>query len=293
MIDRWEMRLEMEQKLRIETGSNDCEILPYPVERRLISDSGRLAARKHIIRCLLEADVTRMRRAIRENETKTGGALSVTAYLIACLGKAVESNRQVQGYRDLRGRLIVFRDVDVMTYIETDINGHKVPLGHVIRAANQKKWREINDEIRAVQRDFRSAPNIDRWRFLRWFFFIPSSLRDLVYRIINRSPRTWKKYSGTVSLTAVGMFARGGGWGIGYISHSMGVTVGGISERPVVREGQIVIRECVDLTLEFDHDIIDGAPAARFVNELKDLIESGPILKEDSAKADLRTGGLR
>jgi hypothetical protein len=51
--------------------------------------------------------------------------------------------------------------------------------------------------------------------------------------------------------------------------------VGGIGEKPGVVDGQIVIRDCLSLTLSFDHDIIDGAPAARFTQRLKELIESG------------------
>jgi pyruvate/2-oxoglutarate dehydrogenase complex dihydrolipoamide acyltransferase (E2) component len=39
--------------------------------------------------------------------------------------------------------------------------------------------------------------------------------------------------------------------------------------------GQIAIRDYLSLTISFDHEIIDGAPAARFTQRLKDLIESG------------------
>ena len=38
---------------------------------------------------------------------------------------------------------------------------------------------------------------------------------------------------------------------------------------------RIEIREYLSLTVSFDHDIIDGAPAARFTERFKDLIESG------------------
>jgi pyruvate/2-oxoglutarate dehydrogenase complex dihydrolipoamide acyltransferase (E2) component len=53
------------------------------------------------------------------------------------------------------------------------------------------------------------------------------------------------------------------------------VTVGGIGEKPGVVNGHIAIRDYLSLTISFDHDIIDGAPAARFTQRLKDLIESG------------------
>jgi len=44
--------------------------------------------------------------------------------------------------------------------------------------------------------------------------------------------------------------------------------VGRVQEKPVVRDGQIVIRKILPLTLAFDHRIADGADAARFVTEM-------------------------
>jgi pyruvate/2-oxoglutarate dehydrogenase complex dihydrolipoamide acyltransferase (E2) component len=51
--------------------------------------------------------------------------------------------------------------------------------------------------------------------------------------------------------------------------------VGGISWKPAVVEGRIEPREMLDLTVTYDHDVIDGAPAARFTRRLVELIESG------------------
>ncbi|NOZ01530.1 MAG: 2-oxo acid dehydrogenase subunit E2, partial [Deltaproteobacteria bacterium] len=44
--------------------------------------------------------------------------------------------------------------------------------------------------------------------------------------------------------------------------------MGQVQEKPVVREGQIVAREILPLTLAFDHRVADGADAARFVSEM-------------------------
>jgi pyruvate dehydrogenase E2 component (dihydrolipoamide acetyltransferase) len=44
--------------------------------------------------------------------------------------------------------------------------------------------------------------------------------------------------------------------------------MGRVQEKPVVRDGQIVIRKILPLTLAFDHRVADGADAARFVAEL-------------------------
>jgi pyruvate/2-oxoglutarate dehydrogenase complex dihydrolipoamide acyltransferase (E2) component len=90
-----------------------------------------------------------------------------------------------------------------------------------------------------------------------------------------RSPRVWKKYRGTVGLTTVGMFGNGAGWGIPLASHSLWITVGGIGEKPCVVDGQIAMQDYLSLTISIDHDMIDGAPAARLTQRLKELIESG------------------
>ncbi len=55
------------------------------------------------------------------------------------------------------------------------------------------------------------------------------------------------------------------------------MAVGAIIEKPVVKEGQIVIGNTMKVTLSSDHRIIDGAVAARFLQDLKRLMEN-PVL---------------
>jgi pyruvate/2-oxoglutarate dehydrogenase complex dihydrolipoamide acyltransferase (E2) component len=88
-----------------------------------------------------------------------------------------------------------------------------------------------------------------------------------------------KKYGGTV-----GMFGRGLGWAIPFNDHTLDITLGGIAAKPSVMDGQLATREYLCMTLSFDHTIIDGAPAARFTQRLKDLIESGYGLSESEAE---------
>lgn len=47
-----------------------------------------------------------------------------------------------------------------------------------------------------------------------------------------------------------------------------------IAEKPVVVDGQIAIRSMMNLCLSFDHRVMDGAPAAQFVQRVKELLES-------------------
>jgi pyruvate/2-oxoglutarate dehydrogenase complex dihydrolipoamide acyltransferase (E2) component len=89
-----------------------------------------------------------------------------------------------------------------------------------------------------------------------------------------------KKNGGTVMLTNVGLFGNGGGWGIPIASHTLNITVGGIVNRPLLAPGGLEEREHLCLTVSFDHDIIDGAPAARFLQRFKEIIEEGEALKK-------------
>jgi 2-oxoisovalerate dehydrogenase E2 component (dihydrolipoyl transacylase) len=52
----------------------------------------------------------------------------------------------------------------------------------------------------------------------------------------------------------------------------------GIQERPVVRNGQIVIRHMMYLSISFDHRVVDGAIAAHFVKEVADYLASPALM---------------
>lgn len=61
------------------------------------------------------------------------------------------------------------------------------------------------------------------------------------------------------------------------------LVVGGTAPKLAEVDGRIVSLQVLSLTIIFDHDIIDGAPAARFTRRLVELIESGYGLDEDQA----------
>lgn len=120
---------------------------------------------------------------------------------------------------------------------------------------------------------FRSA------MLLPWSF--SNLAKALLAMAVRRNPAILFSMGGTVALTSVGMFGGSrSGWGLTPTGSSLGLVVGGIAWKPAVIEGRIEPREILNLTLVFDHDVIDGAPAARFARRLVDLIESGYGLDE-------------
>lgn len=242
----------------------------------------RLTEHKHIIHGLIEADVTAARQYIRDAEARTGQQLSFTAFIIACLGKAVSEDKFVQAYRLGRRKLIVFDDVDVTTMVERSLNGEKTVLSHVVRAADKKPYVEINREIWDAQQ--RPAENVlsPKLKILYEIVLrLPWFIQKFIWDVLMSDPRRGVKFGGTVAVTAVGMFGDGGGWGIPLIPNTLTVTLGGIALKPGIVDGRIEPREYLSLTLSFDHDIVDGAPAARFASRFKHYVECGYGLVEE------------
>lgn len=247
-------------------------VVPFPSSRRLITDVGWMARNKPTIRGLLEIDVTRPRQLIREYREKTGEKLSFTAYLTACAGRAVDTNKYLHAYRDWRGRLVLFDEVDIAIMIEVEKDGKRFPVGHIVRTANEKSFREIHEEIRQAQAKPMGDQEVKRLNAIN---MVPGFIRRFLLRFLDRSPQLIKRYKGTVVLSSVGMFGSGGGWGISLPSHTLGITVGGIEEKPRIIEGRIEAREYLQVTLDFDHNIVDGAPATRFSRRFRELVASG------------------
>ena len=102
----------------------------------------------------------------------------------------------------------------------------------------------------------------------------PKFIRNIFLCKYKRNPHLRKKMAGTVSITSIGMFGKKLGWGIPIIYHTLVITVGGIGEKPVLINEKIENHEFLSITVSFDHDIVDGAPAARFVSRFTELIES-------------------
>jgi pyruvate/2-oxoglutarate dehydrogenase complex dihydrolipoamide acyltransferase (E2) component len=261
---------------------HDYQVVPYPKIRRWLALTYRSVQHRPMIHGLLEVDVTGARARLREHHAQTGESLSFTAFLMACLGKAVDEHKAVQAMRLGRKQLILFESVDVMTFLERDMHGQKQAIPCTVRAVNRKTVREIHQEIRAAQ----GQEVAQAMKGFKALLILPIWLSRFLFWLLGRSPRVVKKYWGTVTMTAVGMFGEGAGWGIP-IAGTLMMTVGGIGQKPGVVDGSIAIREYLSLTISFDHDIVDGAPAARFTERLKELIESGYGLPNSTEEPEL------
>ncbi len=254
------------------------EVRPFPGARRDVVDALEVGVHRHMVHALLELDVTRARRLIREHEARAGERLSFTAFLVASLARAIEGDRRLHAYRDWRGRLVLFDDVDVVTLVESEVDAVAVP--HVVRAANRRTVREIHAELRRIQAE-PSASAQRSGALARLSRFTPGFLRRHFFRILRRSPRWLKRTAGTTLVTAVGMFGTGAGWAVGIVPlHTLALTVGAITTRAAWVDGRAEPREVLPVTASFDHDVVDGAPAARFASRLRALVEEAAVLRD-------------
>lgn len=264
---------------------------PYPPWRTIVSDTVRIGMKQHRIPILVEVDVTAARAAIEKRHAETGESLSFTGWVIACLAKAVSEQPRVHAVRRGRHRLVLFQDVDVGIMIHRPIEG-KDPAQYVlqpylIRKANEKTVGSIHAEIRAAQAK-KLGPGGDNVarpharpsaRTMKIFASLPFFLRKAVYwnRMLG-GPFRIKKTTGTVAVTSVGMFGKVGGgsnWGLPITYQPLIVALGAIARKPAVVGDRIEPRDFIGMTVVFDHDVVDGAPMAMFLQRLRELMESG------------------
>jgi pyruvate/2-oxoglutarate dehydrogenase complex dihydrolipoamide acyltransferase (E2) component len=224
---------------------------------------------------LLDLDVTQASSLVGAHDPP----LSMTAFVVASVGRAAAAHPEVHAYRNWRGQLVLHRYVDVTTIVEMSTPQGAFPLPHVLRDADVRDVRDLSEELRNVKMDIRKSRS---GRLLAKFQGAATRAPGLVpamYAVMSKSERT-RQMTGTVAVTAVGMFGGGGGFGIAPPTlMSLQVVVGGMSDRPRVVGGRVEVRKVLDMTVTIDHNVVDGAPAARFGAELRHLIESAQLLR--------------
>lgn len=256
----------------MKSKQNAFKVEAIPKMRRFALDAGYLGRRRHIVHGLIEVDVTEIRNFIEEYKSKTGETLSFTAFIIFCLSRAIEKNPHMHAYRNWRNQLVIFEDININSMVEIERNGKKLPIPHIFKAVNQMSFYDIHREIRSTQEN---PSQTTESNFMEWFLILPAFIRRMFYWVVMKVPHLFRDYSSSVLVTAVGMFGQGGGWGITMPNFTLTITVGGIAKKPGVVDDKIEIRQYLDLTISIDHDVVDGAPMARFANHFRELIENG------------------
>ena len=261
---------------------NEWQEVPYPSSRRLTFDLGQNSLARHHVRALLEVDVTEARRRVRLAK-KTGEHISFFAWLIKCTGDCVAAHPEVNGFNcERRNTTALFKDVDIAIAVEKNVGGKLVPLPYVVRRSNEKGIDQILAEIEAAKaQDIRDEQDYvlgERYNAVatKLFVALPQWLRLVLTRAFFFSnPRLMKNAMGTVMITTVGMAGHARGWIIPFSMHPLCLAFGSLSEQAAVHKGAIERREILHLTVLIDHDVVDGMPAARFVDDLVRRLECG------------------
>jgi pyruvate dehydrogenase E2 component (dihydrolipoamide acetyltransferase) len=107
---------------------------------------------------------------------------------------------------------------------------------------------------------------------------IARELRGLVERVQSGTALPDELTGSTFTVTNLGAYEIDGFTPIINLPETAILGVGRIKPRPAVVDGEVCVRQTVWLSLTFDHRLVDGAPAARFLRRVKQFIEEPYLL---------------
>ncbi|GLZ40811.1 2-oxo acid dehydrogenase subunit E2 [Actinokineospora sp. NBRC 105648] len=240
---------------------------PVPVQRRhtlLFLDQVRDFAPVFLD---TEVDATAIV-AARARAAAAGERRSVVSFVVhaaaGVLAKHPEANSAIQS-----GELATFDTVSAKVTLDKRLGGQRVVLATVLPDLAAASLADIQAQIDdAIAADPDTDP---RFAGIRALAALPAdeararfaeSAADLALR-----PRI----TGTFSVTSLGHRAVDGFHSVGGTTVTLGV--GRVVDRPVVRDGAVVVAPVLRLSLTFDHRVIDGAEAADVLTEIKDALE--------------------
>jgi pyruvate/2-oxoglutarate dehydrogenase complex dihydrolipoamide acyltransferase (E2) component len=248
----------------------------------MVAASSTVNRQRNTIHLVTEVDISEPRRFFAGHRERTGERLSLTAYIVACLASTFDEFPHFNAFRK-GNRLILLDDLTISVLFEREIDGEKVPEPVGIQMANRKTYRQINDELRAAQQH--KGERLGAATGVGWVRFIPGFLLRTFIQLASRNISMQKRY-GVVGVTAVGMFGAGPMWLVPLTNATVTVAVGAIAKYPALIDGSLQEREHLCLTISFDHDIVDGAPAARFTSRFAAQLSGGEKISELMREVD-------
>jgi pyruvate dehydrogenase E2 component (dihydrolipoamide acetyltransferase) len=223
--------------------------------------------------------LTGLRRIIAERMAASAQATArVTLVTEADATAFVEAREQLKatvveewgfapGYNDLLG-IIVARVLRELPYMNARLSAdgqaiERLPivslgmavdterglLVPVIQDADQKGLRAFGTELRTLVERARAGKSL------------PDDLTGGTFTITNLGMHEIDAFTPIINLPEAAILG-----------------VGRIQPKPVVQGGEIVVRQMWTLSLVFDHRLVDGAPAARFLQRIKQLVENPYLL---------------
>lgn len=193
---------------------------------------------------MTDADATNLVSAREQALVGLGEKVSYDALLVMIVARALQEFPYMNVRLTERG-IEALPQINIGVAVDTD-RGLLVP---VIRDAGHKSLREINRTLQTLAERALAGRSL------------PDDLTG-----------------GTFTITNLGMYGIDAFTPIINPPECAILGVGRIVARPVGLNGQIVLRQMMVLSLSFDHRLVDGAPAARFLARIRQLIENPLIL---------------
>ncbi len=254
----------------------------FPPSRLATIDIGALSRSRHHVHAMLEVDVTTARERIREWRRKVG-ELSFLAWTLAVIGATVREHPEVAAYRVGRRRVLYSDSISVSIVVEKVVDGAVVPLPVLLPDITTLSPTEITQRLRQATDSSVVAHDLVLHRSStfgeRIYVLLPAFLRRLVWRALLASPKRAHALMGNVAVTSLTSAGAINGWFLPLTVHPLCIGLGSVLRKPVAHGDQLVIREVLNLTVLMDHDVIDGAPMARFIRALTRAMERGDMLE--------------
>jgi pyruvate/2-oxoglutarate dehydrogenase complex dihydrolipoamide acyltransferase (E2) component len=252
-----------------------------PLSRIATFDTFSIGLLKHHVSALLEFDVTESRRKLHYLR-KNGTNVSFNGWLIKVISGVLQKHPDASAYLYSRKKLISFNDINISIIIEKHIDNERVPIPVVLEKTNEKSAVEITGEIENAKNQVLTKNDlvINKKTTLseRLYYHLPRFLRRFTWKVMLGNPKLVYKKMGNAVITAPGMMGKVNGWFIHKSIHPVSFGIGSIIKKPVVVENEIKIREILNMTILVDHDVIDGAPMVRLLNDLTTYIENGEFI---------------
>jgi len=235
---------EVQKETEAPGVSQEEEVRPLSGALRAMAEHMALSTRSAArVTTMAEVDMTelvKLREALKEKfKQDYGVSLTYVPFVIRAICQGVKEFPILNA--SLRGEEVIFhRSVNVGIAVDT---GESL-LVPVIQNAAQKGIVRLSREAMQLTEKARGGR---------------LSLQDI--------------QGGTISLTNAGVYGALLATPIIHQPQSAILWMGKVMETPVVREGQIVIRSMMYLCLSYDHRIIMGAQAVRFLQEVKKSLE--------------------
>ncbi len=229
------------------------ERVPLRGVRRLIAERMQLA--KHIVphfSLMDEANVTalvEMREGLKKKAEKYGVKVTYLPFLMKALIATMREFPKFSASIDDEAQEIVYKKYFNIGFAADTDNGLVVP---VVKNADQKTILEISREIVELSSKARAGK------------LAPDDMKG-----------------GTISITNIGSI--GGAYATPIINHPEVAILGmyKITEKPIIKDGQLAAIKVMNLSITADHRLIDGAEAARFLQAFIERLENPGVLMLD------------